>query len=309
MRRLTRRDDRGAVTILVVLVMPVLLIMAALVFDYARVVVAGQQTQNAADAAALAQAIACVKPSAGVNLPDYATNGTSPVGASCNANSTATAIMSKNVTRYFVPDGGTGSTTVTRTGTATWGGLSSTTTTLPIIIAACEWSPAILDGTTNITLLLDDPNPHTGCSSPRGGFSEAQGTGTPPCQVTPTYDAPSGQYLIQGGPGNDLQKIWVCFDNVLASSDQTVLVPLYNDALCSGRCHQNSAYPVKGYAELKLTGYFIKGKKNPSSITCASDCIVGDFIRFILPENLPSGTVTGGPDFGADAVYLIPNPS
>jgi Flp pilus assembly protein TadG len=303
MRRLNLRDDKGLATIAVVLAMPALLMMSALVFDGARGLIAARETQNAADAGALAKATDCAKGSTGTSVSGYAANGTALVSASCNtATGTATATMSKDIVLAFAAGGGTR--TVTRTATARWGGLISTQTSVPVAVAACEFSQAILDGTTNITLYLDDPNPHTGCSSPSGGFGRLSGTGANECSVTPTYDASSGTYLLDGKSGNDLQKIQPCFDTILSSANPIVLVPLYDDAACGGRCQGNMQYPVKGYAMFKLTGYLLKGTKNPASVTCTNDCLVGDFIRFLLPGSLPTGTVTGGPDFGADTVFL-----
>ena len=61
MRRLSHHDDRGVATIFVVLMMPLLLVCAAVVFDGGRGVLARRQTQNAADAGALAKATDCAK--------------------------------------------------------------------------------------------------------------------------------------------------------------------------------------------------------------------------------------------------------
>ena len=62
MRRLTPgQDDRGVTTLFVVLMMPILLLFAAFTLDGGRGVLARRQTQNAADAAALAKATDCAK--------------------------------------------------------------------------------------------------------------------------------------------------------------------------------------------------------------------------------------------------------
>ncbi len=75
MRRMTRHDDRGVATIFVVLAMPFLLLMGALVFDGARGIVARRETQNAADAGALAKATDCAKGVATTTFTAYQTNG------------------------------------------------------------------------------------------------------------------------------------------------------------------------------------------------------------------------------------------
>src|SRR3954463_13953133 len=77
MRRLSQRDDRGAVTLLVVLIAPVLILCGTFVFDGGRGIVARGQVQGAADAAALAKATDCAKlpQVTTTNLAAYETNG------------------------------------------------------------------------------------------------------------------------------------------------------------------------------------------------------------------------------------------
>ena len=75
MRRLRKGDDQGITTILVVLIMPLLVLFGALVFDGGRGLLARRQTQNAADAGALAKATDCALSRSGTSFTPYETNG------------------------------------------------------------------------------------------------------------------------------------------------------------------------------------------------------------------------------------------
>ncbi len=64
---------------------------------------------------------------------------------------------------------------VHRPATANWGTVSSANT-VPITIAVCEFTPAMLNGTDNIYLYLDHPSPLSGCSGGPGGFGSLTDT-------------------------------------------------------------------------------------------------------------------------------------
>ena len=65
-----------------------------------------------------------------------------------------------------------------RPATVSWGTVSSANT-VPITIAACEFTPDMLDGTEDdIYLYLDHPSPGSGCSGGPGGFGSLTDTGT-----------------------------------------------------------------------------------------------------------------------------------
>ena len=136
----------------------------------------------------------------------------------------------------------------------------------------------------------------------------------------------SGDWVIEGKAGNDRQKIIRCLDKVMnqpTEADRTILIPLYDDDDCGGRCQGNDGYPIKGYAMVLLKGYLIKGQARfpagpppaPSTGWCmkdlddkkpgeeTNDCIIGDFVERILPGNLPN-VVSGGPNYGATRPYL-----
>ena len=123
----------------------------------------------------------------------------------------------------------------------------------------------MLAGTAAVEFFLDDPKPQSGCSSPSGGFgrltaNDAQGDA---CITKPVQDG-SGDWVIDGKAGNDLQKIIPCLDKVLNKpnpADRSILIPIYDDDDCGRRCQGNKGYPIKGYAMVLLKGYLIKGQE------------------------------------------------
>jgi hypothetical protein len=335
MRRLTRhRDDSGAVTIFVVIAMPVLILFAALVLDGARGYVARRETQNSADAAALAMATDCA-----MGLPTCVSGADTTAGnynrslsqrssitnenvviADTHCDTTADlckATMQQSIGFHFAPGDGN----VTRSGTAKWKHVGvHTATTLPIAIANCEFSPEILDGAEDITLLLDNPQPQTGCSSLPGGFSQLADND---CEVTVSADE-----TAEGKPGNDLQDVIDC----ILPIPRDVLIPIYDAEACHAdpACKGQGPYPIVGFAMFRLTGYWFTNNHNsggtlenqgcpepepepepeheagpgpgPDPTNGPQNCIAGDFVKFVTSK----GTVPNpDPDFGAYEVHLV----
>lgn len=298
MRRMTQGDDRGVATILVVLMMPLLIFFAALVLDGGRGIVAHRQTQGAADAGALAKATDCAKGLTTTNFAAYQTNGAVLENAPTCGTGTTTVTMKKNVSFMFRPGGGNAD--VIRSATAKWGTLG-TATTVPLIISDCEFSEALLDGTTDVTFYLDDAKPQSGCSSLPGGFSQLLANG---CGVTISADGTAA-----GDPGGDLQKQVACITNPTAPKlPHDVLIALYDAAECrAANCKGKGPYPVQGFAALHVTGYSFNGNNYDGTLgkKCPDEsrgkyCIRGDFIRFVTAQGTP-GTST---NYGAVQVYL-----
>lgn len=298
MRRLTQRDDLGATTIFVVLIMPFLLLFGALVLDGGRGIVARRQTQNAADAGALAKATDCAKGISTTNFAPYQTNGASLANAPTCGSGTTTVSMARNISLVFARGGG--SRDVTRSATAKWGTLG-TGTTLPIVISNCEFSQALLDGTTDIVLYLDDTKPQSGCSSLPGGFSQLLDDD---CAVTVSAGGTAA-----GDPGGDAHKLVPCITNSTPPAlPHDVLVPMYDAAACQAAgCNGHGPYPIVGFSVFHVTGYSFNGssfagtldKKCPDE-TRGKYCIRGDFIEFTTSQGTPGPST----DFGTYAVYL-----
>jgi Flp pilus assembly protein TadG len=295
MRRVTQHDDRGVTTIFVVLMMPLLLLFGAFVFDGGRGLVARRQTQNAADAGALAKATDCAKGITSTDFSAYQTNGAVLANAPTCGSGTTTVSMKRNITFVFAPGGGNRD--VTRSATAKWGTIG-TATTVPIIISNCEFNQALLDGTTDVVFYLDDTKPQSGCSSLPGGFSQLRDPEND-CAVTV-----SASGTAEGDPGGDIQKQVKC----LTPLPHDILIAMYDAAACQASdCKGNGDYPVLGFAVLHITGYSLNGaayggtlgKKCPDE-TRGKYCIQGDFIRFVTSQGSPGPST----DFGAVQVYL-----
>lgn len=304
MRRLTPEDDRGVTTLIVVLVMPFLLLFGALVFDGGRGIVAQRQTQNAADAGALAKATDCAKGVTTTDFTAYETNGAvldDEDPPECGSGTT-TVWMKRTISSMLALGGGDRD--VTRSATANWGSLG-TVTTVPITISNCEFSQALLDGTTNITLYLDDPKPQSGCSSLPGGFSQLANDD---CAVTV-----SAAGSVPGDPGGDVHKQVPCITNPgTPALPHDVLIPMYDAAACEAAdCNGHGPYPILGFAMFRVTGYSFNGSNyagtlgNKCSDVPADNergkyCIRGDFIEYVTSQGSPGPST----NFGTDLVYL-----
>jgi Putative Flp pilus-assembly TadE/G-like len=298
MRRLTHHDDRGVAALIVVLTVPVLILCGAFVFDGGRGILARRQTQNAADAGALAKATDCVKAISTTNFTAYQTNGASLANTPACGTSSTTVSMKKTITAMFPL--GVGPWTVTRSATASWGSIGAATT-VPITISNCEFSQALLDGTTDIILYLDDAKPQSGCSSLPGGFGQLLNVN---CAVTV-----SASGTVAGDPGGDIMKQIPCITNPTAPVlPHDILVPMYNAAACSDACKGHGPYPILGFAMFHVTGYSFNGNKFAGSLgnkcpdqnTRGKYCIQGDFIRFVTSQGSPGPST----DFGTSQVYL-----
>jgi hypothetical protein len=301
MRRIMRQDDRGAVTLFVVLMMPLLLLFGALVLDGGRGVLARRQTQNAADAGALAKATDCAKGIITTDFTAYQTNGavldSSKPAPNCDGGET-TVWMKRNINLAFAPGGGNRD--VARKATAKWGSLG-TATVAPIVISGCEFSQALLDGTTDITVYLDDAKPQSGCSSLPGGFSQLLDDD---CAITVSAGG-----TVAGDPGGDVKKVVPCVTNPTAPAlPHDVLIPMYDAAACQAAgCNGHGPYPILGFAMFRFTGYSFNGaasdgtlgKKCPDE-TRGKYCFRGDFIKFVTSQGSPGP----GADFGVKSVYL-----
>jgi Flp pilus assembly protein TadG len=303
MRRLTEpeRDDHGVATIILICAMAVIFIGAAFAIDVGRYVVEARSAQNSADATVLALATDCAR--TGSPIADYSPyrkagqSINTPACGSGEATITVTTPVSDGL--LLKQDAGS----VDRTATAAWGTLSQATT-VRLIISDCEFSQALLDGSTDVTFYLDDTKPQSGCSSLPGGFSQLLDDGGDPCGVTVTAAG-----TVDGEPGGDLQKQVACITNPTAPAlPHDILIPMYDSAACEAAdCNGHGPYPVLGFAVLHVTGYSFNGlaydgtldKKCPDA-TRGKYCIRGDFIRFTTSQGTPGPST----DYGTTQVYL-----
>jgi Flp pilus assembly protein TadG len=232
MRRLN--DERGAVAVMVALLMVPLLVCTALVVDVGSAYVRKRQLQNAADAAVLAVAQDCAGGACG-NISSTATTfaaanvgaGTATANPSVSG-STATVSTSSTVDFFFAPVIGIDDTQVTATATAVWGSPTGGRAALPLGFSWCAFAAQTGGGvpstTTPATIMLPKTDA-TACSGPTGnpvpgGFAwlKADSTG---CTTTSSI---TGQ--TPSDPGRSLPSICSPADFV-ALQNKVVLLPVY----------------------------------------------------------------------------------
>lgn len=303
MRRVTHHrnhhDDSGVATIVLILAMTATLIGAAFAIDVSRHVAEARSAQNSADATVLAVATDCARTKAPItDYSPYRKTGQTISTPACG-NGTATITVTKDVQVGLFRSGDRH--TVQRSATAKWGTIGSATTT-PLVISNCEFSQALLDGTTDIVLYLDDTKPQSGCSSLPGGFSQLLNNN---CAVNITAGG-----TVPGDPGGDVMKLIPCITNPTAPAlPRDVLIPMYDAVACQTACKNGQGpYPILGFGAFHVTGYSFNGNKSGGTLgnkcpdnTRGKYCIRGDFIRFVTSQ----GTPGSGTDFGVVQVSLV----
>ena len=319
-----RRDEGGAIVVLVALFGVVLLVVAALVVDAGTILQERRELQNGADAAALAVAQKCAVDT-DCNADNAALRAYAATYAGANATDGAAAVDSvsvntgtKQVTVVVSTKAGdddtvlpywfgrtvTGErgTTVHARATAAWSFLGRARV-IPLAMSFCEWDTDTSGGTVyNVpTVVLF----HSGTQS--AGDCEAQsgqdldgdhrlpgGFGwlsSSDCEALIT----AGQ-LVGEDPGVDVPSD--CDLSTLM--DTTVLVPIFDDV--NGLGGVNGQYHIEGFGEFHLTGYrFAAHQSTPRPCNPPASCIGGYFTRFVSV-----GEAGGTPvDRGAYRVSLV----
>ena len=290
------RDDRGVATIFLILAMAAIFAGAGFAIDVGQYVVHARSAQNSADATALAVATDCALTGAPIaDYSPYRKNGQTITTPACGSGE-ASITVTKDVDGLFLPSVTAGA--VDRSATARWGTLTGATT-LPIVIAKCEWAKFPVDATTNITIHLPDTKKQTGCASGPGGFGQLDDDNDGnPCTVRISVPG-----TASGEPGNAFRDIIPCVPLLPAK----VLIPIFDDKACPAKgCQGNKLYPIVGFAVFRLTGYsFQQGSagslgRNDCMRTIGRNCIRGDFITTTTSQGTP-GPSAG---FGVTKIYL-----
>lgn len=321
MRRLStsgRRDEKGAVLILMAAFTVVMIGMAALVIDVGALNDEERQLQNGADAAALglAQYIGnkgctsdtgpCLPAKLVAEAQDLA-NGN--VRDDMSAYSVTTNYTDKTVT--VVTRTGSGSTTailpyefaqiitgkkgqvVEAAATASWAGLKRASV-IRLTLSLCEFLDAtkpasnpVFDRPTEVLLGVaadSCPGSPSGANLP-GGFGWLDDTDGPDdCVLTPS----TGEIRLGSDPGRDTPR--ACDLSLFMEED--ILLALYNQFTDKGGGGK-ADYGIYGFAEFHLTGYDlpVTGK---AGVSCSKKpCLAGRFTRFV-----PIGDL-GGPTLGS----------
>jgi hypothetical protein len=306
-------DERGAVGVVVAILMVPLMGFAAIAVDAAALWTQRLQLQAGADAGALAIAHDCALGTSLCGIPlstaqDLA-NGNVNLDV---ATATVTALSSSSVTvrnsgirdYWFAPVLGIESNNIDTDATAIWGAPTGGTAVLPLTFSYCEFvlqTGGLLPSTlTQRTVYFTKSSGLVGCTGPSrnvvpGGFGWLTvNSGT--CNTT---SAVSG--LIESDPGNSVPSSCSTAD-LTALHGKKVLLPIFDQAYSSG---SNAGYRVYGYAAFQITGYHFGGQYswNPP---CGGNerCIRGYFTRFVgEADSFDFGPTA--PNLGTSLVKLV----
>lgn len=307
------KDQRGAVGVVVALLMVPLMGFAAIAIDVAAIYADRQQLQTGADAGALAIAQDCSAGSCGspgATAANFATANRGP-GAST---ATVTSLTGGSVTvrtsavrdHLFAPVLGINSSVVQAQATVTWGSPTGGTTALPLTFNKCEFDHYTGGGVPSDTIertILFSKTAVSGCPPQSGdfvpgGFGWVEvNSGT--CNRA---SAVSGVLsLLESDPGNSPPSSCSPADFAKVIN-QTVLLPVFKEYGGNG---SNAYFRVYGYAAFRVTGYYFAGQFDWNSPCGGNErCIRGYFTK--MTDRAPTFTYgSGAPQLGAGVISLI----
>ncbi|WP_197060557.1 pilus assembly protein TadG-related protein [Arthrobacter sp. L77] len=300
-----RRNEDGAVAVMVALLMVVLLGITALVVDVGMVYAERAQLQNGADAAALAIAQDCAlgncrNPAA---TADELARGNSNDGVSSAApvvtgnsvtvrTSTLTVDGGTAIRHWFAPVLGIDSTAVTAVAKASWGSPSKATV-FPFTAPKCMFDAASSGDSTEEVWITKDST-CIGANGTRlpGAFGWLDETDKKSCRASVDVNQ-----VIGGDPGKSAPQNCDDLDGT------TILLPVYVSESGNGN---NVSYKVDGFAAFRVTAHSWPSElqNEPGCNRCAG--IKGRFIKLVSLEDLQSFGVEelGGASFNASFVAL-----
>jgi hypothetical protein len=293
MQWLTRHDDRerGAVAVIVALLMVPLIGFAAIAIDVAAMHAERQQLQTGADAAALGIAQDCARDACGV--PSQAAQKLAVANSNDGGSTATVTTLDTTVGRVTVENEGTSehwfapvlgladSALISARSSAGWGYPSGGRAMLPLALSFCEWfaqtSGGLPSQTTPRTIYLSGTSSSvTGCAGPSGNVPGGFGwlrTDAGTCNATSvilqTLMTDTGVSVSSGCTLADF----------VALHNSTVLLPIFDKSAGTG---SSSTYQVYGYAAFRLTGYSLGGQYVWNA-PCKGDarCISGYFTQFV----------------------------
>lgn len=311
------RETRGAISVMVALLLVLLLAVAAIAIDVGAMYAERAELQNGADAAALAIAENCANGICGtssVTAQNYADRnskdsaadaillsapGASPVRV--QSSSVDAASGDKSLALWFssllkLPDP-----TVVATASAGWGSPAGGPAMLPLAFAKCVIDGMIDGGVQTIPTHGSTTHPCTSTSPSGqtlpGGFSWLN-TASGACETQLTIGTNVLGSTGASIPGN-------CSTAVLKPSlvGQTAILPLYDDKSGTG---SGATYHIYGWATFRIHGWRFPGNavnNTGPGPDCKSPCtgIIGEFISY---TTLDDEFTTGGPDLGTSVVFL-----
>jgi Flp pilus assembly protein TadG len=312
-RRFLRAEgERGAVAVLVCLLLVPLIGFAAIAVDIGALYAERARLQVAADAAALAVAQDCARGACG----NMQATADALVAANAGEATAAPPVLSSNPTsvtvtgrtpteHWFAPVLGYDATTVSATATVTWGAPNAGTARLPLAFSWCEFSQqtggGLPSGTTARTIRLTKTSGTTDCTGPSrnivpGGFGYLV-TDPGSCRATGAVGGRSYSSTGNSPPSS------CSTSDFSALVGRTVLLPIFDEF---GGTGSNAWYRVYGYAAFRITGYALGGQFATSPKPCTGNdrCISGYFTRWVdLSDDF--ATSPTAPDLGAELLRLI----
>jgi Flp pilus assembly protein TadG len=309
------RDERGAVNVMVALLIIPLIGFAAISVDVAALWADRQQLQTGADAAALGIAQDCAKNDCAVpaeTAQDLATPNkndgqvTATVVTPVLTPSSGSVTVETSTVRehWFAPVLGFEASDVGAKATAAWGAPSGGLAQLPLAFSYCEFlaqtGGGLPSNTTEYTIKFTKDSGTT-CTGPSGnavpgGFGWLdvnQDSCTTFSSIDEVLWSSTGVAVPNGCTTADFAEF----------QEKTVLLPIFDEAGDEG---SNAWYRLYGYAAFTITGYYFGGQFKWSA-TCSGEdrCVQGYFTKFVdLSEAFTYST--SAPGLGASVVSLKP---
>lgn len=302
-------DDRGAVAVIIAILMVPLLGFAAISLDVAAMHAEKQQLQNGADAAALAIAQDCARDSCEApaeTAQTFATANSNSGTAAATLPSIPTAATGRVTVEnaavrqhWFAPVLGIDESEITVQASAGWGAPTGGTAVLPLTISLCHLYHGDIGGLPSWTVerVIMPADNVGGCEMGEreipGGFGWLETDTGGACHATTRIGDRAGSE-----PGNTPKRC-----DLSAIRNQSVLLPLYTDRGGMGR---NGWYEVYGYAAFTVTGYYFSGQSWNPPCRGSDRCISGYFTK--LHHTDPDFDYgPDAPNLGAAAVFLLPD--
>ena len=298
LNRLRRRaaarlaGERGAVAVMIVVLLVPLLGFAAIAVDVGALYAERARLQTAADAAALAVARDgargdCGDPQATATELVEANVGAADAGEPVLTTNTVTVTGSNPTEHWFAPVIGHDSSQVSATATVAWGAPGGGTAALPIAFSWCSFDaqtggglPTASDALQKIYLSKSD-EAGDDCTGPSdnvvpGGFGFlTRDTGI--CGTSSRADG-----VVYSDTGNDAPCTAAYW---LGHVGKTVLLPIFDEF---GGTGSNAWYRVHGYAAFELSGFDFGGQHLTEKKLCGNGsarCITGRFVRYVEPSD------------------------
>ncbi|MFL6064275.1 MAG: pilus assembly protein TadG-related protein [Friedmanniella sp.] len=317
MRRV--KDERGAVAVVVALVMVPLIAFAAISLDVAGMWWERQQLQTAADAGALAIAQDCGRgPTCGTpsqTAQSMVTENSRSVGDTATVltpglspTTGRVSVRTNGVQRHlFAPILGVNSTALSAQATVAWGGPSGGTAMLPLAFSWCEWKKQTGGGLPSSTVAQtiyltkssqsDATTPD--CTGPSGNIVPG-GFGWLTVSSGSCGTKTVIGNIVASDPGNSVPSS--CSTTDFAKlQNKIALLPIFDAYAGTG---SGATYRLNGYAAFQLTGYHFGGQYGWND-PCNGNarCVRGYFTRFVTLDEAFTYSATA-PTLGASVVRL-----